>query len=86
MCPSIRGVGEAGEECARGRVGKEVREVPGAGVELITEALTASVRTLAFTLNEVGSHRDLLGTMREMYKLYVRYYLINTQIQEHDNS
>lgn len=32
MCPSIRGAGEAGEERARGRVGNEVREVPGAGV------------------------------------------------------
>lgn len=58
----------------------------GQGWELIKEDLTASVRTLVFTLNEVGSHRDILGMMREIYKLSIRYYLINSQIQEHGNS
>lgn len=82
---------EASEFCAQGTAVQRhgVRVSLGyqrQGWELTMGDLAASVRTLAFTLNEVGSHWDILGTIGEIYKLYIRHYLINIQIRKGDNS
>lgn len=54
----VEKAGEAGEEGARGRVGDADLHTRGRGQgwDLTMAGLMAWVRTLAFTLNEVGNH------------------------------